>query len=138
GGAGGGGGGGGGGRHGGRGVGAAAGRGGRRLPHRLDRAGVVLPPRRLPPVAPLPHGQAADPGPAVSVTGDAPSWRRPEPDPGSGRGMGEEEMRAAWVMEPPKLTGKIQVVHYDPAWPELFRREAERIRGALGETIGRD
>ena len=49
--------------------------------------------------------------------------------------MGEEEMRAAWVTEPPKLTGKIQVVDYDPAWPELFRREAERIRAALGERV---
>jgi hypothetical protein len=29
--------------------------------------------------------------------------------------MGEEEMRAAWVMEPPKLTGRIQVVDNDPA-----------------------
>jgi GrpB-like predicted nucleotidyltransferase (UPF0157 family) len=27
------------------------------------------------------------------------------------------------------------VVDYDPAWPELFRREAERIRGALGERV---
>ena len=49
--------------------------------------------------------------------------------------MGEEEMRAAWVTEQPKLTGKIQVVDYDPAWPELFRCEAERIRGALGDRV---
>jgi GrpB-like predicted nucleotidyltransferase (UPF0157 family) len=34
--------------------------------------------------------------------------------------MDGEELRAAWVMEPPKLTGKIQVVDYDPAWlPDL-------------------
>ena len=38
--------------------------------------------------------------------------------------MTEEDLRAAWVMEPPKLTGKIQVVDYDPAWPGLFQREA--------------
>ena len=49
--------------------------------------------------------------------------------------MDEEELRAAWVMEPPKLTGKIRVVDYDPAWPELFGREAERIRGALGDRV---
>jgi GrpB-like predicted nucleotidyltransferase (UPF0157 family) len=49
--------------------------------------------------------------------------------------MNEEELRAAWVTEPPKLTAKIQVVDYDPAWPESFRREAERIRGALGERV---
>ena len=49
--------------------------------------------------------------------------------------MDEEELRAAWVTEPPTLTGRIQVVDYDPAWPELFLREAERIRGALGERV---
>jgi GrpB-like predicted nucleotidyltransferase (UPF0157 family) len=49
--------------------------------------------------------------------------------------MNEEELRAAWVTEPPKLTGKIQVVDYDPAWPGLFRREAERIRAVLGERV---
>jgi GrpB-like predicted nucleotidyltransferase (UPF0157 family) len=49
--------------------------------------------------------------------------------------MGEEEMRAAWVTEPPKLTGKIQVVDYDPAWPGLFGREADRIRAVLGERV---
>jgi GrpB-like predicted nucleotidyltransferase (UPF0157 family) len=47
----------------------------------------------------------------------------------------EEKLRAAWVTEPPKLTGKIQVVDYDPDWPRLFRREAERIRAVLGERV---
>jgi GrpB-like predicted nucleotidyltransferase (UPF0157 family) len=45
----------------------------------------------------------------------------------------EEEIRAAWVREPPRLTGKIRVVDYDPEWPRLFEREATRIRAALGE-----
>jgi GrpB-like predicted nucleotidyltransferase (UPF0157 family) len=49
--------------------------------------------------------------------------------------MNEEELRAAWVTEPPKLTGKIQLVDYDPAWPGLFRREADRIREVLGERV---
>jgi len=57
-----------------------------------------------------------------------PSQPRPEP-------MSEKDLRAAWVREPPRLTGKIQVVDYDPAWPGLFRREAERIRAALGERV---
>jgi|SRR5579872_4125446 len=30
------------------------------------------------------------------------------------------------------LTAKIVLVEYDPAWPEIFQREAERIRAALG------
>lgn len=29
--------------------------------------------------------------------------------------------------------GKIHIVEYDPRWPEVFAREAERIRVALGE-----
>jgi GrpB-like predicted nucleotidyltransferase (UPF0157 family) len=49
----------------------------------------------------------------------------------------EERLRAAWVTEPPKLTGRIQVVDYDPDWPRLFRREAERIRAVLGERVVR-
>jgi GrpB-like predicted nucleotidyltransferase (UPF0157 family) len=47
----------------------------------------------------------------------------------------EEKLRAAWVSEPPRLTGKIQVVDYDPDWPRLFGREAERIRATLGERV---
>jgi len=49
--------------------------------------------------------------------------------------MNEEELRAAWVTEPPRLSGKIQVVDYDPAWPGLFRQEADRIRAVLGERV---
>jgi GrpB-like predicted nucleotidyltransferase (UPF0157 family) len=54
----------------------------------------------------------------------------PRPGP-----MSEEQLRAAWVTEPPRLTGKILVADYDPAWPRLFEREAARIRGVLGERV---
>jgi GrpB-like predicted nucleotidyltransferase (UPF0157 family) len=47
----------------------------------------------------------------------------------------EEQLRRSWVTEPPRLTGRIQVVDYDPRWPDLFRREADRIRAALGERV---
>ncbi|HEY3141963.1 MAG TPA: GrpB family protein [Acidimicrobiales bacterium] len=49
----------------------------------------------------------------------------------------EQEIREAWVEEPPRLTGRIQVVDYDPGWPGLFVREAERIRAVLGERVMR-
>ena len=49
--------------------------------------------------------------------------------------MTEQELRAAWVGEPPKLTGKIQVVDYDPEWPRLFQREAHRLKEVLGERV---
>ncbi|MGE5073308.1 MAG: GrpB family protein [Anaerolineae bacterium] len=47
----------------------------------------------------------------------------------------EAEIRASWVGEPKPLTQKIQIVDYDPEWPRLFEREAQRIRGILGERV---
>ena len=49
--------------------------------------------------------------------------------------MTEEEIRAANVGSPAVLDGPVQLAEYDPAWPELFAREAERITGALGGTV---
>ena len=47
--------------------------------------------------------------------------------------MTEEQIRAVQVGELKPLIGPIQVVDYDPAWPGLFEREAERVRATLGE-----
>ena len=47
----------------------------------------------------------------------------------------EEDIRAAWVVEQPKLAGKVQLADYDPDWPRLFQREADRIRRVLGERV---
>jgi GrpB-like predicted nucleotidyltransferase (UPF0157 family) len=49
--------------------------------------------------------------------------------------MTEEEIRAAWVTEPPRLVGRIEVADYDPAWPGLYEREADRIRTVLGKRV---
>src|SRR4051812_33330688 len=35
----------------------------------------------------------------------------------------------------PRLDGPVTLVEYDPRWPELYEREARRIRGALGERV---
>jgi len=40
-------------------------------------------------------------------------------------------MRRHSIGEPEQVSGTICVVDYDPQWPEIFRRESERIRGAL-------
>jgi GrpB-like predicted nucleotidyltransferase (UPF0157 family) len=45
----------------------------------------------------------------------------------------EDELRAVTVGELRPLAGAIELAHYDPCWPELFRREEERIRSVLGE-----
>jgi GrpB-like predicted nucleotidyltransferase (UPF0157 family) len=43
----------------------------------------------------------------------------------------------AWVEPPPKLTGPITFVEYDPAWPALYAREEARIRSILGDRVMR-
>jgi len=55
--------------------------------------------------------------------------------PGETREFDEQAMHAAWVVEPPKLAGPVVLAEYDPAWPALFAREAERIRSILGDTV---
>jgi GrpB-like predicted nucleotidyltransferase (UPF0157 family) len=45
----------------------------------------------------------------------------------------EEEIRASTVGELRMHGGPITLVPYDDRWPKLFARQAERIRGVLGE-----
>jgi GrpB-like predicted nucleotidyltransferase (UPF0157 family) len=45
----------------------------------------------------------------------------------------EAELRAVTIGELKTVSGPIELVDYDPAWPGLFFREAERIRAALGD-----
>jgi len=47
----------------------------------------------------------------------------------------EEEIKAFWVDEAPVLNSTVTLHEYDPEWPVLYRREEERIRGAVGELI---
>jgi GrpB-like predicted nucleotidyltransferase (UPF0157 family) len=47
----------------------------------------------------------------------------------------EAKLRAVTVGELKPLSGPVELVDYDPAWPELFQRESERIRSALGERV---
>jgi len=43
----------------------------------------------------------------------------------------EEQIRTHTIGELQPFSGRILIVDYDPQWPELFEREAGRIRGAL-------
>ena len=47
----------------------------------------------------------------------------------------DEEIIAAAVGELTPHAATIELVDYDPVWPELFRREDERIRATLGERV---
>ncbi len=49
--------------------------------------------------------------------------------------MTEDEIRQAWVTEPPRLSGPVTIVDYDSSWPALFAREDGRIRAALGDRV---
>jgi len=49
----------------------------------------------------------------------------------------EEEMRAAWIGEPPIHGTTIHLADYDPEWPILYEREATRIRALLGDRVRR-
>jgi GrpB-like predicted nucleotidyltransferase (UPF0157 family) len=47
----------------------------------------------------------------------------------------EEQLRTMYVAPLVPLNGTIYLAEYDPEWPRLFGREAERIRGALAERV---
>src|SRR5258707_14724387 len=49
--------------------------------------------------------------------------------------MTEEQMRAVQVGELAPLVGPIHIVDYDPEWPWLFEREAERVQATLGDRV---
>jgi GrpB-like predicted nucleotidyltransferase (UPF0157 family) len=53
------------------------------------------------------------------------------------RSKREAEIRAAFVAEPPRHDGRIELAEPNPEWPALFEREATRIRGALGDRVVR-
>jgi GrpB-like predicted nucleotidyltransferase (UPF0157 family) len=46
--------------------------------------------------------------------------------------MTEEQLRAAVVGELRPLAAPLVLADYDPEWPELYQREAAKIRAALG------
>jgi len=47
----------------------------------------------------------------------------------------EEQIRAAQIGELAPLGAPIQIVDYDPEWPLLYEREAERVQSALGDRV---
>jgi GrpB-like predicted nucleotidyltransferase (UPF0157 family)/ubiquinone/menaquinone biosynthesis C-methylase UbiE len=47
----------------------------------------------------------------------------------------EDDLESAWVGEVPKLNSTVTLADYDPSWPELYEREAARIRGVLGDRV---
>jgi GrpB-like predicted nucleotidyltransferase (UPF0157 family) len=46
--------------------------------------------------------------------------------------LAERQVRTHTMGEAKPLPGRIWIADYDPKWPELFGREADKIRTALG------
>jgi GrpB-like predicted nucleotidyltransferase (UPF0157 family) len=44
----------------------------------------------------------------------------------------EEYLRAVTIGGHTPLRAEVELIEYDPDWPELYRREEDKIRGALG------
>ena len=49
----------------------------------------------------------------------------------------DEQLQAVTVGERKPHNAPVTLVDYDPRWPDLFEREAARIRAALGDTVVR-
>jgi GrpB-like predicted nucleotidyltransferase (UPF0157 family) len=49
----------------------------------------------------------------------------------------DEALARITIGGPRVLAGPIELSDYDPAWPAAYAREADRIRGALGERVVR-
>ena len=47
----------------------------------------------------------------------------------------EQQLRDAWVQEPPKLDGPVTLAGYDADWPGMYEREAARIRSVLADRV---
>lgn len=75
------------------------------------------------------HDNAADTNAMRPASQDA-SPRTPAAAPST-----EEQILAARIGEVPPLNGPIFLADYDPAWPQLYDREAARIRAALGDRV---
>src|SRR5690349_7877983 len=57
------------------------------------------------------------------------------PDPLPRGESTEEEIQRAWVNGAPVHGAPILLVPYDPCWPGLYAREAERIISLLGGQV---
>lgn len=68
-----------------------------------------------------PHGGDAQSGQSGEQTGLTPTR--------------EQEILAVYVGNAQPSMGPVVLVDYDPEWPRLFEREAERVRAALGERV---
>jgi GrpB-like predicted nucleotidyltransferase (UPF0157 family) len=58
----------------------------------------------------------------------------PTPDPTDVAAY-EERLAKMTIVTPDRLSGRIKLSTYHPAWPALYEREAARVLGALGRRV---
>jgi GrpB-like predicted nucleotidyltransferase (UPF0157 family) len=61
--------------------------------------------------------------------------RQMRPDPNIPAPLTDDEIRAATIGDAPEHNARIDLADYDPEWPRLYEREAERIGRALGTRM---
>lgn len=49
--------------------------------------------------------------------------------------LSDEELAEIEVGPPRPFGGQVRILPYDPEWPRLYEREAERLRGLLGDRV---
>ena len=49
----------------------------------------------------------------------------------------EASLARVTIGTPEPLAGRVELCAYDPGWPDLYRREAERVREVLGDRVVR-
>jgi len=58
-----------------------------------------------------------------------------ESSPEASTAPDQERIERVTIGAPARLDGRVTLVGYDPAWPLVFAREADRIRGVLGDRV---
>lgn len=58
-----------------------------------------------------------------------------ESSPEASTAPDQERIERVTIGAPARLDGRVTLVDYDPAWPLVFAREADRIRGVLGDRV---
>jgi len=58
-----------------------------------------------------------------------------ESSPEASTAPDQERIERVTIGAPARLEGRVTLVDYDPAWPLVFAREADRIRDVLGDRV---
>lgn len=81
------------------------------------------------------HPDATNQESATGTSNEPGAATEPSERPPAFSSLTGEQYQAIYVVPPTPLNGPVVLAEYDPAWPDLYAREATRIRDALGERV---